>query len=90
MNVSLSPQLEKVVQGLVASGDYQSASEVMREGVRLVQERRDALMDLRLKLEKARRDIRSGNWYTTDEVMGEWRRLDEAAAERKPKRQRSA
>ncbi len=39
MNVSLTPELEKLVQDKVASGLYQTASEVIREGLRLLKER---------------------------------------------------
>src|SRR5205085_11483455 len=39
MNVSLTPELEKFVQSRVASGRYQTASEVIREGLRLLEER---------------------------------------------------
>ena len=40
MNVSLTPQMVKFVEEQVASGDYQSASEVVRSGLRLLHERR--------------------------------------------------
>ena len=36
MNVSLTPELEKLVTRKVESGRYQSASEVIREGLRLL------------------------------------------------------
>ena len=38
MNVSLTPELEKFVSGKVASGFYNSASEVVREALRLLEE----------------------------------------------------
>jgi len=43
-NVVLTDHHEKVISDLVASGRYQTASEVLREGLRLVEERnlRDA------------------------------------------------
>ena len=37
MNVSVTPELESFVQGLVVSGRYHSASEVFRDGLRLLQ-----------------------------------------------------
>ena len=46
MNVSLTQQLEKFVQRKVASGLYTSASEVIREGLRLLEER-ERLKDAR-------------------------------------------
>jgi antitoxin ParD1/3/4 len=40
MNISLTEQLEKFVSEQVESGAYQSASEVVRDGLRLLAERR--------------------------------------------------
>jgi antitoxin ParD1/3/4 len=57
MNISLTPHLEELVKGKVESGLYNSASEVMREALRLLEER-DQLRDLRL--EELRRDIQQG------------------------------
>ena len=58
LNVSLTPELEQFAQSRVASGLYQTASEVIREGLRLLEEReraRDAaLEELRTKI-RARR-----------------------------------
>ncbi len=39
MNVSLTPTLEELVQRKVATGLYNSASEVIREALRLLEER---------------------------------------------------
>jgi antitoxin ParD1/3/4 len=38
MNVNLTPQLEELVRSKVASGMYTSASEVVREALRLMDE----------------------------------------------------
>lgn len=46
MNVSLTPELEKWVQSKVETGMYTSASEVIREGLRLLKEQ-DALKAIR-------------------------------------------
>ena len=53
MNVSLTPELEQLVARKVGTGMYQTASEVIREGLRLLKER-----DLRL--ESLRRGVRAG------------------------------
>lgn len=42
MNVSLTPELEKFVEKEVDSGLYQTASEVVRAGLRRLKEERDA------------------------------------------------
>jgi len=47
-NVVLTPQHEKIIADLVGSGRYQNASEVLREGLRLV-EQRDAVMTAKLR-----------------------------------------
>jgi antitoxin ParD1/3/4 len=47
MNVSLTPELEQLVHQKVKSGRYLSASEVVREGLRLLEER-DRLYKARL------------------------------------------
>ena len=57
MNVSLTAQLESYVQQKVASGMYNSASEVMREALRLMAEK-DAMQSI--KLESLRNDIQQG------------------------------
>jgi antitoxin ParD1/3/4 len=57
MNVSLTPQLEALVQRKVESGLYGSASEVMREALRLLEER-DRLRSMRL--EALRAEIQQG------------------------------
>ena len=88
MNVSVSPQLEKYVNGLVKTGDYQSASEVVREGLRLVQHRRETLERLRKDIDVGLRAIERGDMYTVDEVMGEWARRDDAA--KRPIRRRKS
>jgi antitoxin ParD1/3/4 len=57
MNVSLTPELEAFVTRKVQSGLYQTASEVIREGLRLLCER-DALHQQ--QLDTLRRDIAVG------------------------------
>lgn len=57
MNVSLTPELERLVQEKVESGLYSSASEVVREALRLLRER-DELRQARL--EELRREISEG------------------------------
>ncbi len=57
MNVNLTPQLEDLVRAKVSSGLYTSASEVVREALRLMQDK-DHLREA--KLDELRRDIRRG------------------------------
>ena len=57
MNVNLTPQLEELVRSKVNSGMYTSASEVVREALRLMDEQ-DRLR--KAKLDELRRDVRKG------------------------------
>lgn len=57
MNVSLTAELEQLVNEKVASGMYHSASEVIREGLRLLKER-DELR--RVRMDELRRDVMLG------------------------------
>ncbi len=58
MNVSLTPSLEQFVRDRAESGDYNNASEVVREAIRLLKraEERRAL-----KMERLRAAIREGD-----------------------------
>lgn len=57
MNVSLTAELESFVKAKVATGMYNSVSEVMREALRMMEER-DAIQAL--KREALRHDIAQG------------------------------
>ncbi len=57
MNVSLTPELENLVNQKVKSGLYNSASEVIRESLRLLQEQ-DELK--RIRRDELRREIMLG------------------------------
>lgn len=57
MNISLTPKLESLVQQKIASGLHNSASEVIREALRLLEEK-DRLQQV--KLEKLRKAIDIG------------------------------
>lgn len=57
MNVHLTPELEQLVQTKVQSGRYNSASEVVREALRLVEQRDEVrsiqLQELRNRMDRA-------------------------------------
>ena len=57
MNVSLTPELERIVDEKVASGLYTSASEVIREALRLLKERDEVR---KVALAELRRDLAAG------------------------------
>lgn len=57
MNISLTPELESLVIEKVKSGNYNSASEVIREALRLLKEQ-DELKQIRR--EELRREVMKG------------------------------
>jgi antitoxin ParD1/3/4 len=57
MNISLTPKLEDFVRAKVKTGDYNNASEVIREALRVLQERE---ADRRLQIGALKRLIREG------------------------------
>jgi antitoxin ParD1/3/4 len=57
MNVSLTPELERWVSEKVGEGRYRSASEVVREGLRLLLEKEE---EHAARIEALRRDIQVG------------------------------
>lgn len=83
MNISLTPQLEKLVQDRVKSGRYTSASEVIREALRLL-ETHDRALDQGLS--QLRADVDAG-LRQLDE--GKASAFDEAAVERIKRRGRA-
>ncbi|WAC23067.1 type II toxin-antitoxin system ParD family antitoxin [Blastomonas sp. SL216] len=65
MNVSIGERWEGYVEALLKTGRYGSASEIVREGLRLVEEREAKLAALRETIEAA---IAEDKWYTLEEV----------------------
>ena len=57
MNVSLTPELESLVHSKVSTGLYNSASEVIRDALRLLAERDQ---DREAKLQQLRADLQVG------------------------------
>ncbi len=79
MHINLTPQLDSYVAEKVASGDYNNASEVIREALRLLKER-DQLRQAKLRDLHAAIDegINSGDFEPLDmqeikrEARAEW------------------
>lgn len=84
MNVSLTPELERFITGNVASGRYQSASEVIREALRMLEERQRireaAINDLRGKIAVGLEQIERGEVHDGEQVF---RELEERSRKRR-------
>lgn len=63
--------LEKVVEGLVSEGRYGSKSEVLRTGVRLVQEREARLAELYARLDLGIAEADAGLTIPIEQVRAE-------------------
>ena len=74
MNVSLTPELAAFVERQVASGRYRSASEVVRQGLRELQEREEWKAEVREKIEEGLRSLKAGKGVPAEQV---WADLDE-------------
>jgi len=75
MNVSLTPELERLVQSKVESGMYQTASEVVREALRLLHEHEEIRQR---RIEQLNRDTQigldqaaNGNPFDGEQVFAE-------------------
>ena len=69
ISADLGKSLEALVNDLVASGRYGSKSEVLREGVRLVQEREARLAALDAQLKRGIDDANAGRVKSADDVF---------------------
>lgn len=83
MNVSLTPELEKFVDGKVESGLYNSASEVIREGLRLLKEHDEIRMKWREQVERGWFQAQAGQVVDGEEVF---RKADQRIKQRGRKR----
>lgn len=84
MNVSLTPELERLVNEKVESGLYQTASEVVREALRLLKERDLAREQLRADVQAGFDQLARGEGRVYD------RTSDRQLAERVKSRGRAA
>jgi antitoxin ParD1/3/4 len=70
MNVSLTPERERLVNEKVASGLYQTASEVVREALRLLKERDQAREQLRADVQAGVDQLARGEGRVYDKTSG--------------------
>jgi antitoxin ParD1/3/4 len=82
MNISLTPELEKFIHHEVKGGLYQSASEVVRAGLRRLKEDKDrkpsfsvsSLEELEDKLSEGVEQLERGDGIPGDQVFSELRK----------------
>jgi antitoxin ParD1/3/4 len=85
-NIALTPHFDRLLQKKLASGRYQSVSEVVREGLRLLEqrdhERARAVADIREAIEVGWRQAENGELIDGEEVFREIRQLSKARRSR--------
>lgn len=67
-SANLGKLLEEYVADLVRTGRYNSRSEVLREGVRLVEEREKRLVALDAAISRGLDDVEAGRLRTAEDV----------------------
>ena len=80
ISADLGRQLEGYISKLVASGRYNSKSEVLREGVRLVQERETKLAALDASIARGLADADAGRTNAAEHVFGRLKRKYQSTA----------
>ena len=79
MNVSVGKDFEEFVKSKVASGDYASVSEVVRDGLRLLKEKEQILearlQSLRSEIQKGIDQADNGEFLVGQDVMDELHQL---------------
>lgn len=87
MNVSLTPELEEFVAAKVQTGRYNSASEVVREALRLLEEHEQAraaqLGEFNKELGRRLAALGRGERVDSGEVRGRLRRKSEELRRKK-------
>lgn len=83
MNISLTPELEQFVQGKVDSGLYNNASEVIREGLRLLKENDELRLKWRAQIERGWSQAQAGKLVDGPKAMSEIRARLKARAKKR-------
>jgi antitoxin ParD1/3/4 len=76
MNVSLPQPMEKFIRRKVKIGDYETASEVVREGLRLLQQRDEVWKaDVRAKIDAGLASLEAGRGLSEEKVRAKMKKF---------------
>ena len=78
-NVHLTPELERFARECVTEGRYNNVSEVVRSGLRLLQEREEARRQFTAMLREAEDEADREGTFTIEEVLAEMDAIIDAA-----------
>jgi len=68
---SIGPHFEAFIQAQLASGRYGNASEVVRDALRLMEDREKQFAALDARLSQAIAEVEAGHFYDAEEVFDE-------------------
>lgn len=71
MNIHLTPELQALIRRKLATGRYSSASEVVREGLRLLAEDDEMKTQARRKVAEGLADLKAGRVFDGEEALAE-------------------
>lgn len=90
MNISLSPEFERLIEKKLKSGMYNSASEVVRAGLRLLQEQEELrgirLSELKHEIQLGLNEIEEGKIVDGEQVFKELRRRNQKLLNKKTRK----
>lgn len=78
-NVHLTPELERFARECVEGGRYNNVSEVVRSGLRLLQDAEDRRREFHAMLDAAEAEADRDGSYTVDSVLAEADAIIDAA-----------
>jgi Arc/MetJ-type ribon-helix-helix transcriptional regulator len=70
MNISLSPEIEQLLQGIYSGGEYASQADVVSAALHLLKQRDQ----LRIKLQQGCDELDRGERLDADQVFGDLRK----------------
>ena len=82
-NVNLTPELERFAQACVESGRFNNVSEVVRSGLRMLQEAEERRAAFLASLETAREEGLQEGFATVEEVEAEVKAAIDAVRKRR-------
>jgi antitoxin ParD1/3/4 len=77
-NVNLTPALEKFARECVAEGRYNNVSEVVRSGLRLLQDQEEARRQFEATLDEAVAEADREGWLTVEQVAADMQAVIDA------------
>jgi antitoxin ParD1/3/4 len=86
-NVHLTPELERFAREVVAEGRYNNVSEVVREGLRLLQDAAERRRNFMKMIREVEEDVALNGTVSVEEALAEFDRVVEEV-EREKERQR--